>query len=73
MNLYSVTHPHPHPHPHPHTHTHTHKYIYIYIYKYTKLYLVNRAEWTALEDWYDITYPDSDGIPKTCSGEATPV
>jgi len=31
------------------------------------------AEWTALEDWYDITYPDSDGIPKTCSGEATPV
>ena len=47
------------------THTYTHAR--------THTHTVNRSEWTALEDWYDITYPDSDGIPKTCSGEATPV
>jgi len=30
-------------------------------------------DWAALGEWYDITFPDSDGIPETCEGTITPV
>jgi len=31
------------------------------------------AEWAALDDWYDITFPNSGGVPETCEGKDTPI